>query len=419
MMFDFRMLNKSYIYVLLIVCICVEAEKRVEMNKHTIIRLNSLVSRTPVCGDSIVQSGEICDDGNNLAQDGCSPICTLEDGYMCYSSRRSPDASTLGTMVAWTQSTNNTQKPQSLSVLETAESCTSENICQYEHKWQSELWQNVYGNGSNTEVLPPSGYYCNSFCTDTFTPPMGYEFKDSCQLTTVDECIRGWTTCDINAYCLQPPNGIGYSCRCDADFFVSALGGTGCDESGIELVINVTGGFEGEVVDHSNIQIARENIIIKLFDLGYIKQDKSNLQLVLEGVLDYPLEIVESNLVNVEFSGRVLWRIILRIPSEHVDIQLFANGPFLNDYTAMGVVLSDSEKYRLHFVQRCSNDNRRTCADSAECLSEGVCMKRPDASVRILSAGGSTAPIVMDASGSSIISVNYDKQYAAFKIRMR
>jgi len=376
-------------------------------------------ARTPVCGDSIVQFGEVCDDGNNRPHDGCSPQCALEPGYMCYSSRRNPHAGTLGTMVAWVPQDGLGTSQRELTVLEAGESCASNDICRYEHKWQPELWLKVYGNQTSGVVLPPAGFYCSRFCEDTFAAPPGYEFKGSCQPTAVNECIRGLTACDENAYCLQGAGGIGHSCRCDADFFVSGIGGTGCDQSGIELLVNVTGGLDGETVDRDNIAIARQKIIAHLFELGYINKDKSNVDLVVEGALDYPLEIVESNIASVEFSGRALWRIVLRIPSQHVDMSLFANGVFLQDYSAMAAVLPNAERYKLHSVMRCSNDGRRTCARNADCLSNGMCATQPDATVRILSAGGSTASLAVDASGSTVISVNYDIKYSAFKIRMR
>src|SRR4051812_11699208 len=34
--------------------------------------------RVPLCGDRIVEHGEICDDGNLVANDGCSPTCHSE-----------------------------------------------------------------------------------------------------------------------------------------------------------------------------------------------------------------------------------------------------------------------------------------------------------------------------------------------------
>jgi fibro-slime domain-containing protein len=40
-------------------------------------------SQNGVCGDSTVNSGEQCDDGNTDANDGCSATCQVEAGYVC------------------------------------------------------------------------------------------------------------------------------------------------------------------------------------------------------------------------------------------------------------------------------------------------------------------------------------------------
>ena len=394
-------------------CIGVQARHSRERMPRTETGLR--VAGNSICGDNILQPGEVCDDGNRVGQDGCSSSCTLESGYMCHSSRRGADSTVPGTMVAWGMSGGQ----RVLSVLETPETCISHTICRYEHQWQPDLWSSVYGNSSTPPILPPAGYYCSAFCEATFQAPAGYEFKNSCQPTTVDECIRGLTTCDANAYCLEPVDGIGYTCRCDADFFASALAGTGCDQSGIELLVNMTGGFNCDAVDRINLQQARETIITALFGLGYIKPAKSNMQLVLEGVLDYPLEIVETSLASPAFAGRSLWRVILRIPMDHAEMSLFAKGTFLQDYAAMMAIFPASPNYLLHSVQACSNDGKRTCAANSDCLSGGSCVTKPDTSVRILSAGGSTASLSVDASGSNIVLVEYDSKYTAFKIRMR
>lgn len=38
------------------------------------------------CGDSILDNGEQCDDGNDVADDGCSSACTTENGWYCNTS---------------------------------------------------------------------------------------------------------------------------------------------------------------------------------------------------------------------------------------------------------------------------------------------------------------------------------------------
>lgn len=40
----------------------------------------------PVCGNSVIEAGEECDDGNTAGGDGCSSTCTIEPGWICGSS---------------------------------------------------------------------------------------------------------------------------------------------------------------------------------------------------------------------------------------------------------------------------------------------------------------------------------------------
>ncbi len=39
---------------------------------------DGIVGDVPVCGNGIVQPGELCDDGNTAGGDGCSATCTVE-----------------------------------------------------------------------------------------------------------------------------------------------------------------------------------------------------------------------------------------------------------------------------------------------------------------------------------------------------
>lgn len=37
----------------------------------------------PVCGDGVIEGAEACDDDNAAAEDGCSPACAVESGWVC------------------------------------------------------------------------------------------------------------------------------------------------------------------------------------------------------------------------------------------------------------------------------------------------------------------------------------------------
>lgn len=45
--------------------------------------LGLCVAPPPVCGNGTVEIGEVCDDMNTMAGDGCSATCTVEQGYGC------------------------------------------------------------------------------------------------------------------------------------------------------------------------------------------------------------------------------------------------------------------------------------------------------------------------------------------------
>jgi cysteine-rich repeat protein len=41
------------------------------------------ISLAQVCGNSVLETGEACDDGNVASGDGCSTLCLVEDGFEC------------------------------------------------------------------------------------------------------------------------------------------------------------------------------------------------------------------------------------------------------------------------------------------------------------------------------------------------
>ena len=58
------------------------------------------------CGDEIVAAHETCDDGNVLANDGCSSTCSVEEGFLCDTS--TPNRCQLVDAIAHNDSTTNT-----------------------------------------------------------------------------------------------------------------------------------------------------------------------------------------------------------------------------------------------------------------------------------------------------------------------
>lgn len=45
---------------------------------------NAAMECVVACGDAIIGPGEECDDGNSAPMDGCSDLCEIEDGYVCF-----------------------------------------------------------------------------------------------------------------------------------------------------------------------------------------------------------------------------------------------------------------------------------------------------------------------------------------------
>jgi hypothetical protein len=304
--------------------------------------------------------------------------------------------------------------------------------------WQAELWRSMYDvnteDNATVVFLPPSGYYCARFCKDKMTPPPGYEFKDGCHPTAISHCLRGLTNCDANAFCLQTAGAApSYTCRCDPDFFVSASHGTACARSGIELLMNFTG--SASVTENEARQamiVAREALIVQLLASGYVLSHKSNVSLLLEGVLDYPVELVQPQMQSSLLAGRSMWRVVLRIPSQHTDTAKFAAGAFFKDFAGLSGLFV-SPDYEVHETFRCDGQQgARVCTMDSDCAhaittnthtnaSTGICTRVPDATVRLLTAGGHSSPLAVSASGSgsTIMSVEYDTSYAAFKVRVR
>lgn len=396
-----------------------------------VVRSTTTMHVEAVCGDSVISGAETCDDGNLQPGDGCTAACLLETGHMCYNSMRSVNgASSAGQTLLWNTSGGAgsiMRDGSTFTVLSSTERCTGTAVCKSE-LWQAELWRAMYD--VNAVFVPPSGYYCARFCKDRITPPPGYEFKDGCHPTVIAQCLRGLTNCDVNAFCLQTAGAVSYTCRCDPDFFVSAAQGTACARSGIELLLNFTASAStNENEARHAMNVAREALIGQLFARGYVLTNKSNVSLLLEGVMDYPVQLVQPQIQSSQLAGRSMWRIVLRIPSSHIDAAMFAAGMLFKDVAALSGLFV-SQDYAVHEMRKCDGlQGGPVCVVDSDCLhvtttangSAGLCRNVPDVTVRFLSAGGFSSPLAVSASGSgsSIMSVEYDPSYAAFKVRIR
>lgn len=392
--------------------------------------------RPLVCGDSMVTGIEVCDDGNVVDGDGCSSNCTLEPGFMCNNAFRidvgnATNAITPGFMSAWT--TDAATGIKSLVVSSVRETCTKDDICVQGASWnKTRWWAEAYslvlgGVQIPLQSLAPTGFYCNRFCTETFAPAKYYEFSDSCVPTGRDECSRGESTCDYNAYCTEPVTQVGFSCECDEKYFVSSPEGVACATAGVEVIFQMGGMLASdtlatEVRNLANMQAARLVIINTLITQGYVKAP-STPDLLLEGVKAYPIEMVRAVVTEIAspLLGRSLWRIVLRAPDIHLDLPKIAQGSIFDQVQVWTTIFNETDKYLMNEVGQCSNDRARSCSAAAvTCLNQGTCISnKADFVVRKLDAGGITAPLQVDSSGLDVMSVEYDNTQSAFKVRMR
>jgi len=386
-------------------------------------------SRPVVCGDSSLTDAEACDDGNTADGDGCSSTCTLEPGYMCFGAWRDPtDKAARGKMTVW-QSTG--AGDMQLIVLEQNEGCTKDDICaQDDTLWDPTNWIAKYTTANI--VLPQTGFYGKRFCARTFTAPSLYEFNDSCVPTGIDECSRGESNCDTNAYCSEPSDGVGYSCECDSKYFVSTAKGLSCAMEGVELTFHIAGQAAASLVPGSAdydtqlvvITQARLTLITMLIQQSYIRSSLSQadeINLVIEGALQYPIALKTVSVEEGPLLGRPMWRVILRVPDSHLNLELMATkGNIFDDISNFATFLPES--YVLNTVGQCANDRARSCSVAENtCLGGGTtCVSdRPDFTVSKLFAGGSAAPLLLGSSGLDVMSVDYDITQSAFNIRMR
>ena len=375
---------------------------------------NNAVSAQSVCGNGVLELGEECEGTNDLK---CK-LCIIQAPYMCINARRSIQ-NVIGKQVEWQTNVNVAGgRELVLRSPEVAEQCMEINLG---------VVGGMYQPITVTAVEKDFFYAivtCNLFPADNF-----FEFKDSCTQSPIDECVTGKSNCDTNAFCIEPVDKIGYSCECNPDYFVGKLHGELCYESGVEIIVKITGKVGGDPQDRANMISLRRSIIQMLIDDNYIRTGSGypfvTIGLVEEGLKYYVID--EDTLVQdtPDFVGRKIWSIVIRVATMYLDMSLISNAPIFNQYNtfknrlaSLNAPLTDTE-YIVHRMRKCSNDNYRSCTTDEHCLDEGICVIKPDVSIEILTSGGSSSPLAVSASSSSVLSVTYDAAQEMLNIRMR
>ena len=352
------------------------------------------------CGNGVLEDGEECE-GGDVSR--CLQ-CEIQSGFLCLNAFRT-DIDVRGKRIELVQEGGiNVLKKAVDSMFPDGfnETCLGAELCTAQE----------FTNAVNNPGVQNDGWYCPSVC-DKFTADEGFEYKQSCTLTPIDECSDGTSECDSNAFCSEPATGIGYDCRCDSDFFVGKIGGKECLESGIELVMKV------KQLDPSliatDVVTLRTSFINYLMQKGYIRTGGTysnvTVDLINEGLYDHPPETVSID--SVPF-----WYIKVRIPTNYANMDMVSTGVLFKNYDVFDFTL-EATKFVLEAVHSCSNEAARECSSNSNCLAGGTCLKHPDIATNVLTSGGSNSPIKVETSSANVISVRYDPLKNQVKMRVR
>ena len=375
-----------------------------------------------ICGNGILEPGEQCE-GNNITK--CN-ACNISAPYMCENARRTLTDS-IGQKIEW-QTDTTVLGGRKLGLLLGSDSLPMVEQC---HEINLGIIGQLYSPLVETTVAKDF-FYTISTCK-FFPADKHFEFKDSCIQTPLDECVAGLSECDENAFCIEPENGIGYSCECDPNYFIGKHNGSLCFESGVEIIVNITAGTGGNAQsDREMMVVLRRNIMQILIDDLYIYTGTAypyvDIALLEEGVKGYVVDEDTTVQSVAPFTGRKIWRIVIRVATSYVDLQKISRTLVFNNYTDFAMKLDNLNNYNIegasplyivHSMKQCNNDKSRSCTQDSDCINGGFCSEKPDFSVKIMTSGGSTEPLAVSTSSSSILSVTYDSAEEMLNVRVR
>jgi len=197
----------------------------------SIFLLDNTVSAS-TCGNQILELGEECE-GN----DGIKCIdCVIQAGYMCQNAQRLGLVG-IGVQANFVQNALNPSQ-RDFVANEQPEQCMVTSIGRTEQFQVQDESGNIFFYAVET---------CHQFVAPTF-----YAYNNSCTFSPINECVLGLSDCDENAYCEEPENKIGFTCKCDKNFFAGKAAGKGCRESRDAMILYCTGILN---VDSANTEL--------------------------------------------------------------------------------------------------------------------------------------------------------------------
>jgi cysteine-rich repeat protein len=177
---------------------------------------------TPVCGDGVRRGAETCDDGNATGGDGCSDTCRVETGFSCTTAMPNVCTPICGNGVRHGSETcddGNTMANDGCSSscqLETGWSCTTAMpnvctpICGDSVRRGPETCDDgnmIPGDGCSATCRTETGWSCNTAMPNVCTPICG------------DAVLRGSETCDDRN--TNPDDGCSPTCQIESGWTCS------------------------------------------------------------------------------------------------------------------------------------------------------------------------------------------------------
>jgi len=182
---------------------------------------------TPVCGDGLVRGGEPCDDANTLGGDGCSATCGVEVGWSCPAALKGRCQPVCGDGLVRGVETCDDLDASSL------DGCSA--TCQVEIGWtcavEGKDCAPICGDGivRGGEACDDANTAVGDGCSSTCTAEAGWECPASlngrCRAICGDSLVRGTEGCDDSN--LRANDGCGVTCQPEAGWICPTAAGAG------------------------------------------------------------------------------------------------------------------------------------------------------------------------------------------------